>query len=299
MSSLRLGVLAAVIDDEDRLLLSRRADLDVWGLPGGRLDPGETLLEAAAREVREETGVVAQLDRAVGLYYLEGWRRLNVLFAGWPLGGALQRRTFETRANQYFARHELPATFHDVPVRDALDPTRPPPRILRSDPAELRRIRQRLRLRWMVNLLRGRPEPRYPHFDVRAVALVWDGTGRRVLAVEGRRGAALPRLRLDGHSAPWDALAVAVARQYGLTLAFAWAGLWHDPARGVLELVFAAQMAVGALAGGGAWIAAQNSALGDRDGQYVAQTSADFAAASPWLLWAADDDAGDLLVAHG
>jgi 8-oxo-dGTP pyrophosphatase MutT (NUDIX family) len=49
------GVLA--FDTRGRLLLHRRADDGYWDMPGGCLEPGETLEEAARREVREETGV--------------------------------------------------------------------------------------------------------------------------------------------------------------------------------------------------------------------------------------------------
>ena len=65
--SLRLGVMCAVIDDSGCLLLSQRGDLNTWNLPGGRLDPGETLEEAAVREVEEETGISAETERAVAL----------------------------------------------------------------------------------------------------------------------------------------------------------------------------------------------------------------------------------------
>lgn len=48
----------------DRVLLAARGrpPLDgVWSLPGGLVDPGETLAEAALRELKEETGVEAEL----------------------------------------------------------------------------------------------------------------------------------------------------------------------------------------------------------------------------------------------
>ena len=49
------GVLA--FHARGRLLLHRRADDGSWDMPGGCLEPGETLEAAARREVREETGV--------------------------------------------------------------------------------------------------------------------------------------------------------------------------------------------------------------------------------------------------
>lgn len=55
-----VGAAAAVFDEQGRVLLVQRGRpprLGQWGLPGGMLELGERLADAAAREVREECGV--------------------------------------------------------------------------------------------------------------------------------------------------------------------------------------------------------------------------------------------------
>jgi 8-oxo-dGTP pyrophosphatase MutT (NUDIX family) len=60
------GVL--VVDGGGRILLQHRADDGLWGIPGGALEPGETFEDAARRELREETGLVAHSLRLVDTY---------------------------------------------------------------------------------------------------------------------------------------------------------------------------------------------------------------------------------------
>jgi 8-oxo-dGTP diphosphatase len=60
---------AVVRDDAGRLLLIRRGhepSRGLWSLPGGRVEPGETLEAAVVREVREETGLEVRVGAAVG-----------------------------------------------------------------------------------------------------------------------------------------------------------------------------------------------------------------------------------------
>lgn len=60
---------AVVRDDAGRLLLIRRGhepSRGLWSLPGGRVEPGETLEAAVVREVREETGLDVRVGAPVG-----------------------------------------------------------------------------------------------------------------------------------------------------------------------------------------------------------------------------------------
>jgi ADP-ribose pyrophosphatase YjhB (NUDIX family) len=59
---------ALIVDEAGRILLQRRADFEAWGLPGGVMEPGESLLQALHREVREETGLSIRVERLIGLY---------------------------------------------------------------------------------------------------------------------------------------------------------------------------------------------------------------------------------------
>ena len=57
-----LAALAVVLRD-NRVLLARRGkspDKGLWGYPGGHVEWGETALQAATRELREETGIEAE-----------------------------------------------------------------------------------------------------------------------------------------------------------------------------------------------------------------------------------------------
>ncbi len=62
------GVLAIVFDDAGRVLLNRRSDNGKWAVVGGAVDPGEEPADAAVREVLEETGIIARVDRVSGVY---------------------------------------------------------------------------------------------------------------------------------------------------------------------------------------------------------------------------------------
>jgi 8-oxo-dGTP pyrophosphatase MutT (NUDIX family) len=61
------AVAVAVRDEEGRILLARHAEGNVWVMPGGAVEPDETPADAAVRETWEETGLLVDLDRIVGI----------------------------------------------------------------------------------------------------------------------------------------------------------------------------------------------------------------------------------------
>lgn len=65
-----LAAGAAVQDDRGRVLLVLRAhdpEAGRWTIPGGHAEPGESLAECAAREVREETGLEIAVGHELGV----------------------------------------------------------------------------------------------------------------------------------------------------------------------------------------------------------------------------------------
>ena len=64
----RLGGDGAIFDEEGRILLIQRSDDELWAMPGGALEVGETPAEGACREVWEETRVRVEPVALVGVY---------------------------------------------------------------------------------------------------------------------------------------------------------------------------------------------------------------------------------------
>lgn len=98
-NSLVVAASAVVTDDHGRILLQRRRDNDLWALPGGGMDMGDSLPGTAVREVKEETGLDVEITGLVGTYtdprhiiaYSDGEvrRQFNVCFTARVVGGTL------------------------------------------------------------------------------------------------------------------------------------------------------------------------------------------------------------------
>jgi len=62
------SVNVVVTNDAGDILLIRRSDNENWAVPGGAVDLGESLSEAAVRETREESGIECEITGLVGIY---------------------------------------------------------------------------------------------------------------------------------------------------------------------------------------------------------------------------------------
>jgi 8-oxo-dGTP pyrophosphatase MutT (NUDIX family) len=110
---LTIGVRAIVLDGEGRVFLVKHSYLAGWHLPGGGVEPGETLIAALQRELREEGNIdllepatlhaiyfnrrVSRRDH-VALYVVHAFRQI-----------APPQPNSEIVAHGFFATHELPA----------------------------------------------------------------------------------------------------------------------------------------------------------------------------------------------
>jgi ADP-ribose pyrophosphatase YjhB (NUDIX family) len=62
------SVNVVVENGHGEILLIQRSDNGNWALPGGAIDLGESLTQAAIREVQEETGITCEITSLVGIY---------------------------------------------------------------------------------------------------------------------------------------------------------------------------------------------------------------------------------------
>jgi ADP-ribose pyrophosphatase YjhB (NUDIX family) len=115
-----------VVMRDGKILLTKRSDVPMWCLPGGGVEAGESVAQTAVREVREETGLVVQLTRLVGVYSRPTWGVDGdhvLLFTAVPVSGLLQPADGEVVSQDFFHPGNLPQPmlwWHIQRITDAL-----------------------------------------------------------------------------------------------------------------------------------------------------------------------------------
>ncbi len=114
----------------DKILLIKRNTkpfVGYWALPGGRMDPGETIEQTVIREVKEETGLDVAIVRVIGEYVEKGikddieYEYYPTCFAVQPVGGELKKQDSEIQEMKLFSLNALPAPLafeHDKMMKD-------------------------------------------------------------------------------------------------------------------------------------------------------------------------------------
>lgn len=110
------SVTAVVRNAAGELLLIHKTDNDLWALPGGGHDVGESIGDTVVREVEEETGMRVVVDGVVGLYtdpqhvmaYDDGEVRqqFSICFQAAPVGGEL-RTSSESKEVRWVSPSDL------------------------------------------------------------------------------------------------------------------------------------------------------------------------------------------------
>lgn len=116
-----------VVNEAGQILLIRRSDNNNWALPGGAMDLGESLLDAARRETAEEAGVQIQITGLVGIYtdprhvilYTsngEVRQEFSIVFTARPIDGE-PTPSDESREVRWFAPEEVASAPMDRSMR--------------------------------------------------------------------------------------------------------------------------------------------------------------------------------------
>jgi 8-oxo-dGTP pyrophosphatase MutT (NUDIX family) len=115
---LAAGVTMLVFDEQNRVLLVRQQDDELWSIPGGTIDPFQTLIDVAVREMREQTGLYVQPFRIIGAYggdetfYQKDSQGNQVIYVTIVLeakiiGGALKPNVTKIIELRYFNQTEI------------------------------------------------------------------------------------------------------------------------------------------------------------------------------------------------
>lgn len=127
---LQVGASVIVEDAQGRILLQKRADNHCWGYAGGSVELDEVVEEAARRELREETGLIARTMELFGIFsgpdthyvYPNGDEVSNVeiVYLCRDYTGELHCQEGEVEELRFFAAQDVPENI-SAPIRRGVE----------------------------------------------------------------------------------------------------------------------------------------------------------------------------------
>ena len=108
---------AIITSPPDKILLIKRRTVpfrDYWALPGGRVDPGETVEQTMVREVKEETGLDVAIVSKIGDYHEQGvqdgveYDYYPACFLVKTVGGEIKKQESEIEEIKLFSLSDVP-----------------------------------------------------------------------------------------------------------------------------------------------------------------------------------------------
>ena len=104
-----VGVFAAIFDDQERILCVKLNYGPLsWTTPGGRVEAGESPVAALIREIHEESGYHAQVERLVGVYAAPFKDDIVLMMTATIIGADDWAPNDEITQIGFFARDALP-----------------------------------------------------------------------------------------------------------------------------------------------------------------------------------------------
>jgi len=118
-----IGAFGIIFDESGRVLLCHRTDSDIWNLPGGGVELGETPVEAVIREINEETGLTAVPIHLNAIYSKLQTKGMVFCFKCKVTGG-IMKLSNESDQIEYFDINRLPGNIkfgHSQRIYDAIE----------------------------------------------------------------------------------------------------------------------------------------------------------------------------------
>ncbi len=129
MNKFTVGIFGIIFNSKNEVLLCHRRDYDLWNLPGGKLEKGETPWDGLKREIKEETGLNIKKPKLAGIYSKPNKNEIIFSFTCKIASGKITT-TDEADEIKYFNIKNLPLNIPPKQVERIKDTVNNPDRVV-------------------------------------------------------------------------------------------------------------------------------------------------------------------------